>query len=145
MIGADGRVLQGTPGLFSRPLLTSAQLQATRAGPVRLDRTLPAGVGEGRWRLLARPVTAADPRVAVVAASLEPRAEALRHLMAQLLIGGAAALLLASIGAYALAAAALRPVEAMSRKAAEISLRGDDAALAGAADERRDRQARRAG
>ena len=118
------------PASPASSLLTSAQLRAARAGPVRLDSTLPAGVGDGHWRLLARPVSRAPAaRVAVVAASLEPRAVALRHLMAQLLIGGAAALLLASIGAYALAAAALRPVVAMSRKAAEISLRGDDRRL----------------
>ena len=88
------------------------------------------GFGEGHWRVLARPVSdVPGAEIAVVAASLEPREEALDHLFVELLLGGAAALLLASAAGYGLAAAALRPVEAMSRKAAAISLRGDDKRL----------------
>ena len=79
--------------------------------------------------MLARPVSdAPGAEIAVVAASLEPREEALDHLFVELLLGGAAALLLASAAGYGLAAAALRPVEEMSRKAAAISLRGDESA-----------------
>jgi signal transduction histidine kinase len=57
----------------------------------------------------------------VVGAPLEDRDEALSSLLAQLLIGGPIALLLSSIAGYLLAGAALRPVEAMRRRAAEIS------------------------
>jgi two-component system OmpR family sensor kinase len=57
----------------------------------------------------------------VVGASLEDRDEALDSLLAQLLVGGPIALLLSSLAGYALAGAALRPVEAMRRRAAEIS------------------------
>ena len=57
----------------------------------------------------------------VVGASVEDRDEALNGLLAQLLVGGPIALLLASFAGYLLAGAALRPVEAMRRRAAEIS------------------------
>jgi signal transduction histidine kinase len=56
-----------------------------------------------------------------VGESLEDRDETLDGLLAQLLIGGPIALVLSSLAAYLLAAAALRPVEAMRRRAAEIS------------------------
>ena len=59
--------------------------------------------------------------VVVVGASLDDRDEALSSLAALLLIGGPVALLLASLAGYAAAAAALRPVEAMRERAAEIS------------------------
>jgi heavy metal sensor kinase len=57
----------------------------------------------------------------VAAASLEDRDEALAALLTQLAIGGPLALLIASLAGYALAGAALRPVESMRRRAAEIS------------------------
>ena len=57
----------------------------------------------------------------VVGASLEDRDEALDELLAQLLVVGPLALLLASGAGYFLAAAALRPVESMRREAAEIT------------------------
>jgi two-component system, OmpR family, sensor kinase len=67
--------------------------------------------------------------VTVVGASLEDRASALRKLGTLLLIGGPAALLLASLAGYGVAAAALRPVESMRRRAAEISAGGRGARL----------------
>jgi two-component system OmpR family sensor kinase len=57
----------------------------------------------------------------VFGASLEDRDEALDGLLAQLLVGGPIALLLSSLAGYVLAGAALGPVEAMRRRAAEIS------------------------
>jgi heavy metal sensor kinase len=127
LLAADGRVLRGSP---STPLLSLAQLRQAQDGRLVVQlRSIP-GFDEGSWRLLARPIEdSVPPTVAVVAVSLEPREEALHHLLVQLLIGGPAALLLASLAAYALATAALRPVDAMSRKAAAISLKGDDQRL----------------
>jgi signal transduction histidine kinase len=98
--------------------LTSAQLAAARSRTVLVDSTVD---GE-QVRLLARPVTAQGQRlVVVVGASLEPRVQALDDLRRQLLVGGPAALLLASLLGYLLAAAALRPVERMGATAATIS------------------------
>jgi signal transduction histidine kinase len=69
-------------------------------------------------RLLATPVAG---RVLVVGATRENRAEALRNLRTELLIAGPIALLLATGLGYLLAGAGLRTVEAMRRRAAEIS------------------------
>jgi signal transduction histidine kinase len=57
----------------------------------------------------------------VVGASLDDREETLARLITLLLIGGPVALLLASLAGYWAAGSALRPVEAMRRRAAEIT------------------------
>jgi signal transduction histidine kinase len=57
----------------------------------------------------------------VVGATRENRNETLRSLRKAFLIGGPIALMLASLGGYLLAGAALRPIEAMRRRAADIS------------------------
>ena len=61
----------------------------------------------------------------VVGQSLDDRDETLAGLVASFAIGGPIAVLLASLLGYALAAAGLRPVEAMRRRAAEVSLERD--------------------
>jgi two-component system, OmpR family, sensor kinase len=130
LLGSDGNVLLSSPRLQGRRLLSGPQLAQARRRPIFVERRAPAGFGSHSWRLLAKPVTTpSGTAVAVVAESLQSRDETLDHLVVQLLLGGAAALLLASLAGYALAAAALRPVEAMSRKAAEIWLKGEDRRL----------------
>jgi heavy metal sensor kinase len=72
--------------------------------------------------MLAFPVQRGGERLVLVAgATRENRAEVLSTLLTAFLIGGPIALLLTSLGGYALAGAALRPIEAMRRRAAEIS------------------------
>jgi two-component system OmpR family sensor kinase len=118
VIGRQGNIVDATPGLTSSPLLTAAQLGRARVRPTFFQRT----IDTERVRLLAEPVTAqGQPVVIVVATSLEPRNKALSDLRRQLLVGGPIALVLASIAGYLLAAAALRPVERMSERAATIS------------------------
>jgi two-component system, OmpR family, sensor kinase len=93
VIAPDGRVLEATP------------------------RDL-----DGPARTLERPVESPEGRVVVVVgASLEDRNETLRGFLAELVLIGPAALLVASLLGYALATAALRPVEAMRSEAAAIS------------------------
>ena len=78
-----------------------------------------------RLRLLARPVeTGGREEIVVVGEPLAQRERALDALHALLLIGGPLALLLASAVGYALAAAALRPVERMRRHAAAVTAAG---------------------
>ena len=76
-------------------------------------------------RLLARPVRA-DGReeIVVVGEPLAQRERALDSLHALLAVGGPLALLIASVVGYALAAAALRPVERMRRHAAAVTAAG---------------------
>jgi signal transduction histidine kinase len=103
-----------------RPLLSRAELKRAplfvegSGGPVR-------GGGQP-VRLLVTPIGFERHRLyVVVGASLSARDNALDSLTTLLLIGGPVALLLASLAAYGTARAALRPVDAMRRRAAEIS------------------------
>ena len=64
-----------------------------------------------------------------VGQSLQDRDETLSSLVASFVIGGPVAVVLASLLGYALAGAGLRPVEAMRRRAREISLGDPDERL----------------
>ncbi len=117
ILDASGRIVDSTPSVRDRPLLSDAQLA------VAMRHTIFANTsrGDGSSRLLATPVRAQDQRlVVVVGASLEGRDDALGNLGGLLLLGGPFALLLASLAGYGAAAAALRPVERMRRRAATI-------------------------
>jgi two-component system OmpR family sensor kinase len=120
LIDRSGHVLDRTPGLAAQPLLSRRQLAATQAGRrVRTDAEL---AGDEHVRLLAEPVRAQEQAlVVVVGQSLEDRDQALANLTDVLLLGGPAALLLASLAGYLLTGAALRPVERMRRRAAALS------------------------
>lgn len=121
VLDSSAHIVDGTPGLGNRPLLSPAQLRGATDGAMTVDRVTVQGV-EGASRLLVLPVTRPEGvRFAVVGASLDDRDDALRGLLVQLLIGGPLALTLASLLGYAVAAAALRPVESMRREAAAIS------------------------
>lgn len=116
-----GGIVDGTPQLGSTPLVVHSQRERATRRPVLLD-VGPVGATDNPSRLLAIPITAQDRSlIVVVGTSLEARDEALGSLRTQLLIGGPFALLLASLAGYGLAAAALRPVAAMRRRAANIS------------------------
>lgn len=116
-----GRIVDATAQLGTVSLLDRPQLTRAARRPVLLERG-PIGATDNPSRLLAIPVSAQGAKlVVVVGTSLESRNEALANLRTQLLIGGPFALLLASLAGYGLAAAALRPVEAMRRRAARIS------------------------
>jgi signal transduction histidine kinase len=112
IIDAAGHVTDATAGIPRRPLLSAQALARARAGSVVVDRML---IAPGQpVRLLAVPIKAQGERlVAVVGQSLQERDRAIDDLSGVLLVGGPAALLLASIAGYALTSAALRPVEVM--------------------------------
>ena len=81
-------------------------------------------------RLLATPVEAPGGKeIVVVGATTDAREESFTDLLQLLLIGLPAALILASIAGYGVAAAALRPVEAMRARAEEISTAAPDERL----------------
>jgi two-component system, OmpR family, sensor kinase len=65
--------------------------------------------------------------IVTVGQSLEDRNETLGNLVASFAVGGPIAVVIASLLGYALAATGMRPVEAMRRRAQEVSLsRGDE-------------------
>ena len=121
VLTADGRVLDATSTLRSQVLLTAPQLARARAGTTFVKlRAFP--VSDESSRMLALPLRRDGSQLVLVAGeSRESRDETLVSLKAAFLIGGPIALLLTSFGAYLLAGAALRPIEAMRRRAAEIS------------------------
>jgi heavy metal sensor kinase len=121
LVGAGGRVLEATPPIGRMLLLRPAELARARDDAVFADRPSVPGLDEGA-RLLALPVVRSGRRlILVVGATRGDRAETLASLRNAFVIGGPLALLLASLAGYALAGAALRPIEAMRRRAAEIS------------------------
>jgi two-component system, OmpR family, sensor kinase len=117
--GSGAVVVSQPPGLAA--LLTPAQARSVSAGGSLRASTSFGGEGD-RWRLLAIPDTAGGQHHALVlASSLDARSESLERLRRELLVASPLALLLATLAGYALAGAALRPVEEMRRKAAKIS------------------------
>ncbi len=116
-----GRVLDATPKLRALPLLSPAQLTDATRGTIVVDGASPFERGEP-IRLLATPIGTSRARViAVVGTATDDRRDALRTLALLLTLGGTVALLSASVAGNRVAAAALRPVEAMRVKADEIS------------------------
>jgi two-component system, OmpR family, sensor kinase len=111
VLAANGAVAESSPAGLP-PLLSRVTSRATRRS-VSI-RGLP-----GSWRVLAVP--ASDGRLLVVGRSLDSRDESLDRLRHEFLIAAPLALLLATLAGYLLAGAALRPVEAMRRRAAAIT------------------------
>ena len=116
------RASRRRPARAPAPLLSAG---AARARPARRrDR-------RARRAAAARPAGAARRAACSWSASRSRQRErALDSLHALLAIGGPLALLIASAVGYALAAAALRPVERMRRHAAEVTAARDERAAA---------------
>ena len=121
LLNASGTVLDATTRRDRTPLLPPRDFTRALRGPMFLDRSSAPELDEP-VRVLAVPVQRGSSRlVLVVGATRENRAETLRSLRNAFLIGGPLALLLAALAGYGLAASALRPIEAMRRRAADIS------------------------
>jgi two-component system OmpR family sensor kinase len=120
-VGDDESFVQVLGGGVAGPL-TPDEAERARRESFFVERERVSGLDEGPIRLF---VTEANGAVVVAGASLDDRDEAVSALLTQLAIAGPIALLLASLAGYALAGAALRPVEAMRQRAQEISARVD--------------------
>jgi signal transduction histidine kinase len=117
LLRPGGGVVDATPPLGRRSLLTPQEIRSALRGPRFVDVPSVPGLDEPA-RLLAVP---SGRGVLVVGATRENRAEALRNLRTELFLAGPLALLVATGLGYLLAGAGLRTVEAMRRRAAEIS------------------------
>jgi two-component system OmpR family sensor kinase len=121
LLDRRGRVLDATRPLERGSVLTSAELRRALQSTSFADRAAVPGLDEPS-RLLATPVEREGARlVLVVGTTRQDRAETLSSLRGELLIAVPVALLLATLAGYALAGVALRPVEAMRRRAEAIS------------------------
>jgi heavy metal sensor kinase len=119
VLSSDGQVVETTPGAGDQPLLSPAEAARAQSRVVIADRRDRNGAA---LRVYARPARARGRSVTVVVGEpLLQRERALDALHALLAIGGPLALLIASGVGYALAAAALRPVERMRRRAAAVT------------------------
>jgi two-component system, OmpR family, sensor kinase len=119
-----GRLVASTPHglppmLPQRLVLAGRTQRVWRNEKLRLDGEL------GAWRVLA--ASNGGSSIAVLARSLDPRADSLEHLRHELLIFLPLALLAACLGGYALAARALHPVEELRRRAQAVT--ADEATL----------------
>ena len=113
-----GRVLSSTDAVLRVALLTPPQAAVAVRRGLRTDRDRIPGVAK-RSRLVAVPLARGD--ALVVGRSLKDREGANESFARALLIGGPIALLITAAAIYLASSAALRPVEQMRRRAAEIS------------------------
>jgi signal transduction histidine kinase len=124
VLNSSGRVMDYHTQLGSSSALDAATLRQAVRMPVRRDTGEFLPVAQRPMRLYATPVTLASeshPLVLVVAIRRDQRDEALRELLAQLMVAGLATLVVTAVVGDLLARAALRPVEAYRRRAADIA------------------------
>ena len=127
LLDSSGTVVQSA-GLVIGPAALPRELRQAGDGPVMVERDLP-GI-DGPARMLVSGITVDGKQLAIVTGqSLHDRNEALSSVVDSFLWGGVTSLLLASAAGYGLAKAGLAPVEAMRRRAAEISIAGFPARL----------------
>ena len=129
VLDGEGRLLESTREAGTQNVLTGAEARTALRAPVFTEAKLHRENEE--FRVLARTIeTPAGDRVVVVGESLESANEAVDRVDSALLFAGIAVVLVAGLGAYVLAGAALRPVERMRRHAAVISERDPTLQLA---------------
>ena len=117
ILDTEGRIVDASSRASSEPLLDADEIERAQNGSLTLTRDNAVEEGDPA-RMFAVPV---DGYTLVVGQATDDNEESLTTLRLLLGIGLPIALILASLAGYAVAAAALRPVEAMRRKAAGIS------------------------
>lgn len=118
VLATDGAVREYSPAAGSHSLLAADQLARAGRGPV----TVTTVIGGDHVRLLAVPAHSAGQRViAVVGASTGIAERAQQRVRTVLWAAGPPVVILAGLGAWLLAGAALRPVGRMRRRLAEIT------------------------
>ncbi len=120
IIDRAGRVRAGSEEAGRRPIISPAEVRAARRGRVLVTRRL----DDERERILAQPLPTRPGWVAVAGASLESTDSTISRVTTELAIGGSVFVIVAALGAYGLATAALRPVERLRREVAAIAERG---------------------
>ncbi len=117
----DGELVASTLAPRSGAAIDAQTLDRAATGRVFVDLDVPSV--EGKARVLAQPVDSADGPVIVVAgSSTDDRREALAGIAGAFLIGAPLALALAGGLGFLFATRALAPVEALRRRAADITL-----------------------
>ena len=118
VIAPDGRVAESSEAVGTTALLAPGDRPPAGQGPRFVTRRL----DDEPVRLLVVPVARPDGTwVVVVGSSLGPTEQAQEQVRRGLVAGGIALVLLAGVGSWLLAGAALRPVERLRREVDEIS------------------------
>ncbi|MDQ3676902.1 MAG: ATP-binding protein [Actinomycetota bacterium] len=121
ILSPDGTVVDATGALRGGPLLKAGQLRRADDRTIIVERPNPFEADEPA-RLLATPVRAqGKARIVVIGAGIDDRNSSLHNLGLLLALGMPVALALAAVAGYGFVTAALRPVEAMRRTAAQVS------------------------
>jgi heavy metal sensor kinase len=121
LVDTRNHVLEATPTLGKRPVLTAAELAAARHHPIYVNRASTPGLDEGSRALATEVTRNGKPLVLVVGSTRQNNAETLHSFRTELLVAGPVALLLASLVGYLLAGLSLHQVESMRRRAETIS------------------------
>jgi two-component system, OmpR family, sensor kinase len=121
LLATDGTVLESTTTLHGRPVLTPDQAAQAASGTSYVDLPHAPGLDEPA-RLLATPLRRGGQTVIlVVGNTTQDGAEELARVRREMLTLGPLLLLVMTGIAYLMTGAALRPVEAMRRRAAAMS------------------------
>ena len=121
ILSPGGRVVATTLSRGTGPALDQGEMEQAAGQPHFVDHEVP-GV-EGEVRILGRPTSSEGQTfVVVVGSSTDDRNETLAGLARAFLIGSPLAIVLASGVGYLLAGRSLAPVEAMRRRAQEITV-----------------------
>jgi two-component system OmpR family sensor kinase len=116
VLGPRGTVLETSPAVAASPAVPAALLPRIH-GATYIDRVVPGIRGTARIVVVPQ-----EGVWVVTGTSLQSRDDMLSQLLVLMLAGGPVTLAIAAAAGWALAGAALRPVERMSREAAAISV-----------------------
>jgi heavy metal sensor kinase len=119
LIDGKGQVKAASEDAGTTPLLTRAQQRQARHGRITLDKK----VDDDQERVMAAALSGRPGWVAVAGTSLESADSTVSAVVIRLVVGGSVFVIVAGLGAYLLARAALAPVERLRRKAASLSER----------------------
>jgi len=128
ILDANGRVIDASGPGASSPLITRAQLAELRRHSVVTESAI-AGQSH-HFLLLASSAGDSTSSVVITGASLATVEQAVQRVTLEMIVGSIIGVLVATIAAWLLAGAALRPVERMRRQAADISEHDTHMALA---------------
>jgi signal transduction histidine kinase len=123
IIDPAGHVVGASPEAGRQPILSPARLAIARHSPIAFTATS----DEGAERFAAQPYPGRAGWVAAAGVSLDSYTSTRNAVITGLAIGGSTLIVLAALGGYGLARAALAPVERLRREAAALSAR--DSAL----------------
>jgi signal transduction histidine kinase len=126
VIDPGGRVRGASPDTGTAPLLSADQVHQARTGPLSLTQT----IDEENTRIAAAPLAGHAGWVAVAGLSLEAFDSAMSQAERAVAAAGGCFVVIAGLGAYWLARAALSPVERLRRQVAALSGADDESGVA---------------